>query len=110
MKKIPTAAPAVDPTLHLDGTHAEPFLKRKVGDKVSFNGEGVVSSISQHEGEGEDGPTHHVSVKVKSMKHSKKREAGHVEDKASDGAKAAMDEALTAEANQANQATAESGS
>lgn len=87
--------PKMGPTLHLDGEHAEPFMKRKVGDKVQFHGDGVVSDMSQHEGE--TGTTHHVAIKVKNLKHRRKAATGRAGGKDADmqdGGKAAMDTAL----------------
>jgi hypothetical protein len=100
--------------MHLDGEHAKQFLKRKVGDKVHFTGHGAVASISQHESE--DGePSHHVTLKVKELKHRKKTaelpgQAGGKDAEMQKGGKAAMDQALALDAETANQANAESGS
>jgi|HubBroStandDraft_4_1064222.scaffolds.fasta_scaffold00046_6 hypothetical protein len=100
--------------MHLDGEHAKPFLKRKVGDKVHFTGHGEVSRISTDQNE--DGePMHNVTLKVKEMKHRKKTaelpgQAGGKDAEMQKGGKAAMDQALALDAETANQANAESGS
>ena len=88
--KTPTE---MKPMIHMDGEHAAPFAKRKVGDKVQFHGHGVVKTLSQRDGE--EGPEHSVGIEVHGFKHKKKAiETGKVEDKMADGGKLAMDAAL----------------
>ena len=90
--QMPTDA-GMKPMIHMDGEHAAPFAKRKVGDKVQFHGHGVVKNISQRDGG--EGPEHSVGIEVHGFKHKKKAmETGKVEDKMADGGKLAMDAAL----------------
>ena len=102
--KTPTEMPEVKPTIHMDGEHAAPFAKRKVGDKVQFTGHGVVKHISQRDGE--EGPEHSASIEVHGFKHKKKAmETGKVEDKMADGGKLAMDAALQGQEAEAGEAS-----
>jgi hypothetical protein len=76
--------------------------KAKVGDQFMVHGHAHVTSVNEGQDEGGE-PRHSIGLHIRKMAVKKHRpETGRVKDEASDGAKAAMDEALTEEANTAN--------
>jgi hypothetical protein len=95
-----TDAP-MDPSLHLMDGHAASMGDAAVGDTVPFEGHGVVESMSQHDGEG--GPSKSMTIRVKHLKHKKKAsdsgKVGGKDTEMQEGGKAAMDNALSNEAN-----------
>lgn len=97
---LDVASPSkMKPSLHLDGEHAKALGRAHVGDTVQFHGHGKITSMSQHEYDGEK-PSRHVTLEVHKLKHKKKAAPGRVGGKdadAADGAKAEMDEALADE-------------
>jgi hypothetical protein len=95
----PTEMPEFKPTMHMSGEHAPEGVN--AGDHVQFQGHGKVTSVSEHQSD-KGKPERSVTVEVHHIKHKKGKHptgrAGGKHADMQDGGKAAMDQALTTDA------------